>query len=820
MDRERWRKIERLYHLAMEHEPAQRNRFLAEACQGDAELCGEVESLFAQSGATDTRIDRTAWGVVAEQPETPTDLTPGARLGPYQILGPLGEGGMGTVYRGLDTRLGRVVAIKFSAEQFSKRFEREARAISALNHPHICTLYDVGPNYMVTELVEGETLRDWLKRAPGVERSLEIAKQVLEALRAAHNAGIIHRDLKPANIMVRFDGYVKVLDFGLAKRMPASGALQTEDTETNLSVPGQILGTVAYMSPEQIQGQEVDRRSDLFAFGIVLHEMLTGEHPWRRRSAVDTLHAILHDAPPAMNAASPMLAQLTPIVRKLLSKNPAERYPFAEAVLDALASPSMSSSAAAAANAKPLTSIAVLPFVFLNEVEERKALSLGFADALITMLGSLEDFAVLPTSAILNYAAGTEPAQTCRNLGVRHVLQGNVQKLGAHWRVSMQLFDGMTQTVAYSEKHDFVRENVFEVQDEIGRRVVESLQTRFPRTMPKSRDRYSSDPEAFEEFMAGLRESYVDREETLRSADRHLSKAVERDPEFALAHAWLSQVSMQIHFNYDAQRTWLEKAEHHCHRALALDPGLPEGHWARSAILWSPAKNFQHAEAIAALEQVLAARPNFDRAHNRMASICWHIGRFHEARMAHEQAMRSNPKNRTYNLEFIYLYSGDFSRAEDAAQAWLREAPGNWSACAYGPQPPLMTGDLNLAERRLEAGLKLYPDDPLLLSLQGTLHCRRKETRPAIECVRKAIDLPITLGHAHHTYYQVASVYAVLGETEKAMAWLERSVETGNPCWPFFKLDPHLENLRAEPRFQRLVAALEREYTALQISRL
>ena len=819
MDPERWRKIEQLYHSALEQEPGVRGAFLAEACGDDKDLQRKVEALLAQSGATDTLIDRTAWESLADQPETRPDLAPGARLGPYQILGPLGEGGMGKVYRGLDTRLGRAVAIKISGEQFSKRFEHEARAISALNHPHICTLYDVGPNYMVTELVEGETLGHWLQRAPAVERSVEIARQVLEALRAAHDAGIIHRDLKPANIMVRSDGYVKVLDFGLAKRMPATGALQNEDTVTNLSVPGQILGTVAYMSPEQIQGEEVDPRSDLFSFGIVLYEMLTGERPWRRKSQVDTLHAILHDDPPPMQASSPLLAQLAPIVQKLLSKNPAERYPSAAAVLDALASPPMSGSAACVTNAKPLTSIAVLPFVFLNEVEERKALSLGFADALITMLGSLEDFAVLPTSAILNYAAGTEPAQTCRNLGVRHVLQGNVQKMGTHWRVSMQLFDGMTQTVAYSEKHDFVRENVFEVQDEIGRRVVESLQTRFPRTVQKSRDRYSSDPEAFDEFMAGLRESYSDREETLRSADRHLSRAVERDPEFALAQAWLSQVSMQIHFYYDAQRTWLEKAEHHCQRALALDPGLPEGHWARSAILWSPTKNFQHAEAIAALEQVLSARPNFDRAHNRMASICWHIGRFQEARMAHEQAMRSNPRNRTYNLEFIYLYSGDFVRAEEAAQAWLQEAPGNWNAFSFAPQPPLMTGDLNLAGQRLAAGLKLYFDDPALLSLQGMLHAQRKETGAALERVRKAIELPLTFGHAHHTYYQVACVYAILGETEKAMAWLERSVDTGNPCWPFFKLDPHMENLRAEPRFQRLVAGLEREYTALKISR-
>ena len=816
MDSEGRRKIDGLYHLALEQEQAERNRFLAKACEGDTEMRAEVESLLAQSGATEPLTDQTAWTEAGGSAAPSPVLARGARLGPYEILSPLGQGGMGTVYRGLDTRLGRAVAIKIANEQFSKRFEREALAMSAMNHPNICTLYDVGPNYIVTELVEGETLGGWLKRAPAADGSLNIARQVLEALRAAHAAGIIHRDLKPGNIMVRSDGCVKVLDFGLSKRIPTTGALPNEDTLTDFSIPGQIVGTVGYMSPEQIQGHEVDPRSDLFALGIVLYEMATGEHPWGRRSAVDTLHAILHDDPPAMDVSSP---QLAPIVEKLLSKDPAERYSSAEAVLEALASPTARSYAAPVGKSKPLTSIAVLPFLFLNEVEERKALSLGFADALITVLGSLEDLAVLPTSAILNYAAGTDPAQTCRTLGVRHVLQGNVQKLGTHWRVSIQLFDGMAQMVAYSEKHDFVRENVFEVQDEIGRRVVESLQTRFPRTVPSSRDRYSSDPEAFDEFMAGLRESYSDQEETLRSADLHLSRAVERDSEFALAHAWLSQVSMQIHFNFDAERAWLERAEHHCQRALALDPGLPEGHWARSAILWSPAKNFRHKEAIAALEQVLAARPNFDRAHNRMAAICLHIGRFEEARMAHEQAMRSNPKNRTYNLEYIDLYSGDFARAEEVAQAWLSEAPCNWGALEFAAQPPLLTGDLILAEQRLAAGLKLFPNDPLLLSRQGMLHAWRKETSAAVECVRKALDFPPTLGHSHHIDYQVGCVYAVLGETGRAMAWLERSVDTGFPCWPFFKLDRHLENLRGERRFQGLMAGLEREYTAFQISR-
>jgi serine/threonine protein kinase/Flp pilus assembly protein TadD len=818
MEQERWREIERIYHLALEQEPSRQGNFLSEVCRHDAELRAEVESLLTQSGGTERLVNQTAWAEADDLAATRTVLTSGERLGPYQILGLLGEGGMGKVYRGLDTRLNRAVAIKISAEQFSNRFEREARSISALNHPHICTLYDVGPNFMVTELVEGETLRDWLKRAPDVERRLGIARQVLEALRAAHRAGIVHRDLKPQNIMVRFDGYVKVLDFGLAKRIPVSSGFQTENTvSTEASLGGQILGTVAYMSPEQIQGGEVDQRSDLFAFGIILHEMLLGQHPWPHKSPVDTLHAILHDDPAAIEATSPKLAGIT---RKLLRKSPAERYPSAEAVLEALSDSAADQalSAPVEQDPEPLRSIAVLPFLFLSEFEDRKAFSLGFADALITMLGSLEDIAVLPTSTVVNCDPGTDPTRTCRDLGVRHLLQGNIQKQGTHWRVSTQLFDSTTQKITYAQKHDFVRENVFEVQDEIGRRVVESLQTRFLRAAPKSRDRYTSDPEGLEEFMLGLRESYSDREETLRSAAQHLSKAVERDPEFALAHATLSYVAMHIHFEFDSERAWMDKAEYHCGRALALDPALPEAHSARAFILMSPAKNFQYAEAIAALEQVLEAQPNNERAHNRMANICNHIGRFEEGRIANQRARRSNPKTRANNLEFLYLWSGDFARAEEAGEAWIREKPGTRYALWFHPLPALMLGNLDAAEQRLAAALKLYPDEPLIVSSQAMLHARRGQRSLALECIHKAQESPHSFGHTHHADYNIASAYAVLGETQKAMAWLERSVETGNPCWPFFLVDTHLESLRPEPRFQRLVAGLKREYTALHIS--
>jgi serine/threonine-protein kinase len=760
-------------------------------------------------------------------------LNPGTRLGPYEIVATLGAGGMGHVYKAFDPQLHREVAIKVAADRFSERFDREVRAVATLNHPNICTLYGVGPNYLVMELVEGETLREWFKRALPLERRLDIARQILHALAAAHRQGIVHRDLKPENVMVRVDGYVKVLDFGLAARMSTAGRQAESNAETGatplgtftrdtddprLSQPGQLLGTVPYMSPEQIKGHDVDQRSDLFAFGIIFYEMLTGQHPWPSRPLIETLHAILHDDPGPMRANSLMEAELSAIAQKLLRKSAASRYPNAEAVLAALGSHEtfQGIEASTPSGLTSLTSVAVLPFVFLNDADEWKGLSLGFADALITQLGSLDDINVLPTSAILRYPPGADPSQACRDLGSRHLLQGHIQKVGTHWRVSIQLFDAMTQKTTLSEKHDFELEDVFEAQDEIGRQVVASLQRRFPAAL-KSRDRYSSDGDAYEAFLSGLRESYSDRAETLHSAVSHLSKAVERDPDFALAHATLSSVSMHIHFEFDPQRSWLEKAEHHCQRALTLDPALPEGHFARAFILWSQAKNFQHAEAITALEQVLTVQPNFERALNRMSTICMHIGRLQEGRVAHDRAQRANPKTRSGNLEFFYLYGGDFTGGRALAEGWLKERPDNLYAlvtcviCHFG------TGDLDSAEKGLAIARQQLPDEPMVAALQGILHARRQQTSLALECVRRALDCPRSFGHTHHTYYHVASVFALLGDRGKAMAWLERSAETGFPCWPLFRSDPHLESLRGEPEFERFVADLERKYTALKI---
>jgi len=335
MDPARLEQIQDLYHSAVDHAPSERGAFLNEACGLDAELRREVESLLAQNGSADGPMQRQAISLLAEA--VVAQVSVGDLLGPYKIESLLGAGGMGQVYKARDTRLGRTVAIKIAGQQFNNRFEREARAIASLNHSNICTLYDVGPNYLVMELIEGSTLADRIRQGPiPLQESLTLARQIAAALEVAHKKGIIHRDLKPANIRIRPDGSVKVLDFGLATA--GIGVEGNPDTPA-ATTPGTIMGTPGYMAPEQVRGERVDTRTDLFSLGVILFEMVTGERPFTGSSAMAICHAILHDPPREFgNNAAP--GKLKAVVRKLLEKDPANRYESAGEVqqeLNALA---------------------------------------------------------------------------------------------------------------------------------------------------------------------------------------------------------------------------------------------------------------------------------------------------------------------------------------------------------------------------------------------------------------------------------------------------------------------------------------------------
>src|SRR5947209_4852713 len=321
MTPERVRQIEELYHSARKREPNERAAFLAEACRDDEELRQELDQLLAPDSSSDNILDSPAADLLASS--TVAQLTTGTQIGPYKIEAELGAGGMGEVYRAVDTRLKRTVAIKVAKEHFGERFEREARAIAALNHPNICTLYDVGPNYLVMELIEGPTLAERIERGPvPLEEALGIARQIADALEAAHEKGVVHRDLKPGNIKIKPDGIVKVLDFGLAKVAPVSaGDSLAEATATLTTGAGMIMGTAAYMSPEQAQGKPVDKRADIWAFGVLLYEMLTGRRMFQGETVSATLAAVLTKEPEWERVP----AKVQRLLRRCLEKDPQRR---------------------------------------------------------------------------------------------------------------------------------------------------------------------------------------------------------------------------------------------------------------------------------------------------------------------------------------------------------------------------------------------------------------------------------------------------------------------------------------------------------------
>jgi|HubBroStandDraft_4_1064222.scaffolds.fasta_scaffold01108_2 TolB-like protein/Flp pilus assembly protein TadD len=741
----------------------------------------------------------------------------GLRLGPYAIQSQVGTGGMGEVYRAQDTRLGRSVAIKVLRAHLSadldlqQRFLLEARTISALQHPNICTLFDVGSqdgtDYLVMEYLEGESLANRLTKGPLTSgQALQTAIEVAAALQEAHRHGLVHRDLKPGNIMLTNSG-AKLMDFGLAKLLGPDG----NDVPTLKTVTG-IVGTAAYMSPEQALGQAVDQRSDLFSFGIVLFEMLTGSHPWRRASVVDVVHGIIHDDPAELPSSIQNWEEIEKIIRRTLQKNVADRYDSAGDLLRDLRG--MCVRPPTPTMVQEERSIAVPPFVFLTAMEDKESLSLGFADALITALGQIEGLRVPPTAAILKYAAGSDAMQIGRELRVRYVLQGNIQKIGTHWRVSIQLLDTQSRKIVLSERHDFDLGDVFEVQDKIGQQVAESLQQRF-QAVRKSRDRYSSDPSAYLMYLQGLNASYSETLADLDEAIRCFSAAVQRDPDFSLAHAMLAHVSAGRYFGYEGRYKSLQLAEKHCERALQLDPELPEAIMARAYILWTPHRNFRHLEAISDLKKAIAMQPNLDHAYNRLGTILAHIGQISQALEAYKSAQRINPQNLGhYNIAQAYIWGGQYEEAADTLEAFHRVKPGNKYCLWHRPQPPLLSGDFEEAAKFVAEAVSAYPDEPLMVSLRGLVQAHLGQTDLARQAVVNACASPLSFGHSHHTHYQIAGIYAVLGDKQSAMHWLERAVDTGFPCWPFFLRDRSLQNLRGLPEFGDLIATLQSEFPA------
>ena len=459
------------------------------------------------------------------------------------------------------------------------------------------------------------------------------------------------------------------------------------------------------------------------------------------------------------------------------------------------------------------SSLAVLPLMILGKVTDDQGICLGFADALVTRLGNLPGVHVLPTSAVLDVPADAKPPEAASRLGVRFVVHGGIQMSKGQWHLSMEMFDMHMQCACFTRKRDLDVNRLSELEDEIAKQIAVTLNRPLgPKTLQR-RARYSKDPMAYAEFMRGYRLSSCGDPVVLEEAAQHLSNAVARDPGFSLAHATLSVVCATRHFELDPTSAWWEKAEFHCCRALDLDPDLAEGHVARAFLFWGPSRNFQHLEAIDELKQALALQNNMPQAYNRLGTILAHIGLLDHAREMYERGRPFHSRKAvSHSIAQVYVWNQEYDLALEEIQAWRAENPDNKYPLYFAPLVAMMTGDLSEAKILLDEAARLLPEEPLITSLQGVFYVLTGKEGKALDCLTTACASPKSFGHAHHSYYQIACMLALLGRREAAFEWLERSVGSGFACWPFFLRDPYLKNLRDLPGFEILVSSLQAKY--------
>jgi DNA-binding winged helix-turn-helix (wHTH) protein/TolB-like protein len=458
-------------------------------------------------------------------------------------------------------------------------------------------------------------------------------------------------------------------------------------------------------------------------------------------------------------------------------------------------------------------SLAVLPLILLGNTTDDEGICLGFADALVTQLGNLPGVDVLPISSVLKVPAEAAAFKTANRLGVRFVVRGGIQMSKGVWRLSIEMFDAHKQNVCFKRKCDLDVNRRSELEDEMAKQIAAALNRPLDPPLARRRPRYSKDPMAYSEFIRAYRLSSSGNPGVLEEAAQRLSNAVNRDPAFSLAHAVLSFVCATRHFETDPANAWLEKAEFHSRRALELDPDLPEGHVANAFLLWGPSKNFQSVEAIGELKRALALQNNQPHAYNRLGTILAHIGLLDHAREMYERGRPFHPQKAvSHSVLQVYIWNLEYDLAREEIQAWRAENPGNKYPVYFAPQLAMMTGDCEEAEALLDEAAQLLPTEPLIVSLKGVFYAMTGKEDLALDCLAKACASPKSFGHAHHSYYQIACILALLERRETAFDWLERSVSSGFACWPFFLKDPCLKNLHEHPGFEALVSSLQAKY--------
>ena len=837
MDSEAWQQVDRLYRAVLERPAAERAAFLNQTCP-DPEIRREVESQLGFGG-----------------PSWDTQLAAGQRLGPYEIVERVGAGGMGEVWKARDTRLGREVAIKLCAEQFSGRFRSEARAIAALNHPHICTLHDVGPDYLVMELLAGAPLSRRISGKPlAVEEVVEIAIQIADALAAAHGNGIVHRDIKPDNIFVmahRDDAPVrcKILDFGLAKtEARVAGSVKSEDrTATiageSLTQGGSVIGTLAYMSPEQALGKEIDQRSDLFSLGVVIYEMATGKRPFTGDSAVAQIDATLHQTPTRANRLNPLVPdELGRIIEKAIEKDRAVRYQHASetlADLKRLKRDTESSAAAighsakrmpagliwaaaalvltlvcagayflAARSGRAIDSLAVLPFVNVGADENTEYLSDGITGSLINSLSQLPRLTVMSRNSVMGYKGRQVDARTAgRELKVQAVLTGRVVQRGDGLNVSVELVDVRDNSHIWGDEYNRKLTDILAIQEDITRDVSDKLRrTLSGEDEKRLAKRPTSNPEAYQLYLKGRYWAEKFTDDGVKKAIDYFHRAIDLDPSYALAYDGLSYTySVACDDFLLSPRDSMPKAKAAAQKAIDLDETLPEAHVEMAIVdYWY---DFTWSAAEKEFRRAIELRPGYGTAHEYYAWFLITVGRPAEGLEENKRAQELDPLSIELNtmVGFNFYQAHRYDQAVDQLRKTLDMDPNYWLARLNLGMSYEAKGDL--AQASVECGKALQTESsiPWTLAEVGHVNGLVGKKSEAEQTLRKLEDQSKS---GYVPAYNFAEVYLGLGQKEQALASLEKAYADRSMMLTFIKTDPQLDPLRSEPRFRALLSQM------------
>ncbi len=870
MDPYRYDKIKEIYCAVLDLSPDERESYLHDSCGEDEELRKELDALLSFEGTFDSVIDEPPDAIAAalllgqDQP----DLS-GVEIGHYKIVAQIGRGGMATVYRAIDTRLERDVAVKFldkTIGEFPNRLERflsEAKAASSLNHPNIITVHEVGDYdgsyFIATEYIAGVTLREILgQRRLTVDEVIDITIQITSALEAAHTAGIIHRDIKPENIMIRPDGLVKVLDFGIMKISEEfAGKARSRRSET---APGTIIGTTDYMSPEQIRGVDVTTQTDIFSLGVVLFEMLSGSLPFAGETRSDVMSAILLKEPLRIETGD-IPDELLEIVGRALEKERSDRYPSAAEMHDDLVRfekvrgltleierPSQpdrpresggwlaglfrrASSIPAAsflfamvliggvafgfwhfstANEAHSRSIAVMPFENNTNDADNEYLSDGLTESVINSLSKVPDLSVKARSSVFSFKGkASDPQMIGKQLSVRSVLLGSISQMGEKVTLSLELVNAGNGNQMWGKRYERDSADLVGLEREISLDVAERLGAQLSAIRDQGKERKdTADPDAYRRYLKGRYFWNRRSAEDLHKAIEEFRAAVDIDPNYALAYVGLSDSYILLeNFAGTPSREMLPLAKAYAKRALEIDDHLAEAH---ASLALSLHRSWNWGDAEKAYKRAIELDPSYAPVYHSYSLYLRESGRLEESLAPAKRAYELDPLSGmiTGNLGVTYIALDDASAAVELMR----------KAIAFDPAFPFGHSILGLAYieqgryadaiRETQKGADLAKKSGNALATYGYALAAAGRRGEAMSVIK---DLEQRYAERSAIGQNVAVVYAGLGDSDQAFVWLEKDMDTRSGFLPYIRWLPAFRPLQGDPRFADLCRRMEME---------